>query len=95
MTTPAHDEAVAGLSAYVAANPSPFRDRGLLSERVELDDEAPVPSLAELCRCNNGMPCGEDTCVCGEPVARFASSWWHTHGRRDHHATPAVERGNK
>jgi len=56
-----------------------------------VEDEAPVPSLAELCRCNDGMPCGEDTCVCGEPIRRFASSWWHTHGRRDHHATPAVK----
>lgn len=73
MTSQAHDEAVAGFRAYVAANPSPFRDQRLLSERVELEDETPEPSHDPFPKT---LGYGQHRCICGGATQRHASNWW-------------------
>ena len=56
-----------------------------------VEEAWPCSTLAELCRpCNNGGTCGTDTCLCGEPIRRFASTWWHCHGAREHTAWPVA-----
>jgi hypothetical protein len=77
------------IRAYVAANPSPFRGQPLLSERVE-DEVGPDP---DCWACERGT-CGTDDCrICGDRIGRVGGYWWHCHGRRDHHATPAPTGG--
>jgi len=86
------DEIVTRLRAAAAAGRVTFHDY----PHITVEDEAPEPSLAELCRpCRDIAPgaCGTATCKrCGEPVRVDGSrGWWHTHGRRDHHAKPAAK----
>jgi hypothetical protein len=70
------------------------RPDGLPEGHVDIEDEAPEPSLAELCReCREVGPgaCGEPCRVCGGPIARYGGKWGHTHGAdRSHRAQPVA-----
>jgi hypothetical protein len=67
------------------------RPDGLPERHIDIEDEGPEPTLAELCRpCREIAPgaCGEPCGECDDPVARHGGTWLHTHGARAHRARP-------